>query len=214
MTESEIKKEKSGLKSNMKYYKNLFLFWMLLIFGFGIIGISTYEFITDRSLLQFLPLPTIWVRHISLTIGSWALDVILGAVWLLLAYYVNPYRKEKGLFAKEIKKLKEDIEKESNNADLYGELAETYLYSGHYSEAMEACRQTIKLDPDNEDAYYWMGNVFIELNRYTEAINAFDRVLKLEPNFAYAHYYRGVAFTELNRYPEAIDAFNRMIKLD
>jgi tetratricopeptide (TPR) repeat protein len=81
-----------------------------------------------------------------------------------------------------IKKIKEVIEKEPDNAETHSTLADFYILKSDPESALLHVENTIKCDPENCKGWYQMGE-YHRLKEETEkAIHFYEEALKINPN--------------------------------
>jgi len=64
-----------------------------------------------------------------------------------------------------------------------GVLAGSYLYLGHFSEAIEAALRSIQSNPGFIHAYAWLASAYLRVGRHADARDVIRRALVVEPKF-------------------------------
>ena len=124
--------------------------------------------------------------------------------------------------------LKQGLQYDPDNAEIYNNLAFAYVHAGQYAEAITACQQAIailgktgeafrqELQDRNQvlsNAYKNLGNAYNELKQYNDAAEALRHATEIEPKNAAAHFNLGLALYNGGRYSEAIAAYQSVVTL-
>ncbi|WP_094603225.1 Beta-barrel assembly-enhancing protease [Sporomusa silvacetica DSM 10669] len=120
-------------------------------------------------------------------------------------------RIEQGMLEDAIQCYQEGLILCPGNAELWFNLASTFLDLRRLSEAVEAFQQVIALRPDLAGAYNNLGGVLLELERPSEAVEALQQAIALQPDFAEAYSNLGNAYLKLQRPSEAVKALQQAI---
>ncbi|TWH47597.1 tetratricopeptide repeat protein [Sporomusa sp. KB1] len=122
-------------------------------------------------------------------------------------------RKEQGMLEAAIQCYQEGLILCPGNAELWFNLASTFLALRRLSEAVEAFQQVLMLRPDIVGAYNNLGGALIELSRLPEAIEVLQQAIALQPNFAEAYSNLGNALLKLHKPLEAAAVLQQAITL-
>lgn len=116
----------------------------------------------------------------------------------------------------DIKKLTEEIEKDSNNPYCYYDRAMGYYKLNLLENALEDIDKVIELDNKDLRIFVDKGNVLIGLSRYDEAIECFSKVIESEskPMIEFSYKQRGACCFQIEDYASAIKDFKMFIKLE
>jgi tetratricopeptide (TPR) repeat protein len=94
--------------------------------------------------------------------------------------------------------LRESINLDPKNANLYNELGVIYAAKNEFYNAIEYYQAAIKYSPNLTVAYINLGEAYVKINKYEEALNAFKKVLSLDKNNSRCYYDMGVLHRELS----------------
>ncbi len=100
------------------------------------------------------------------------------------------------------------------DADLFYQIAETYLQNKMYHKAVRFFTKHLQLDTASVYGYLNRGVAYYEMGKASQAIDDFYDALERDPRFSEAYYYRGMAYADLKLYKEALDDFNKAIEIN
>ena len=145
--------------------------------------------ILNQSHLSFLAIP-------SLQLLRWQVyqDISLAYYTQLLSEYPQSSRahflKAKILEAQgkreALDEYKAAIAADPSEPNLYVALADFYLSSSLYQDALAACQQALEINPDSSGAKVRIGRIYVQLREPDKAIPYLEQVLKLHPTQATA----------------------------
>ena len=73
------------------------------------------------------------------------------------------------------------------DADYFINLAQEYVDSGKYEEAIDTYKQAIKVHPDDAVAYYKLGIAYRSAGKMLESVDILQQAIQIKPEFAVAH---------------------------
>ena len=121
---------------------------------------------------------------------------------------------------KELKKIKESINRESKAAEESAKKAKaSELFAEAYAEKdpfkkKELYTEVLKIDPNSVAAYNNRGNTKNKLKDYVGAIEDCNKAIELKPDFALAYSNRGYAYWGLKEYDKALADYDEVIRLN
>ena len=133
-------------------------------------------------------------------------------------------KRSKQGFDNAIKHFERAIELDSNYADPYVGLADTFglISAYNFASANEAMPQAksyaekaIKINPDLAGAYTSLGWVFVNYEYdWLSAESSFRKSIELNPNYATANHWFGLFLSNLGKHDEAIASVKKAAELD
>ncbi|MCX8109492.1 MAG: tetratricopeptide repeat protein [Verrucomicrobiae bacterium] len=114
-------------------------------------------------------------------------------------------RAEKDAVALHTKYPKEDLVLEV--------MAQMYMQTGRYTNALEAIEKQLILDSSNRRALLNKAAVSIHLKQYTNAIATLDKLLSLDPNSAPALLNRAIAYLQIGNLDRAKQDYEAVYKV-
>ncbi|MBN1567979.1 MAG: tetratricopeptide repeat protein [Acidobacteria bacterium] len=122
---------------------------------------------------------------------------------------------EAGSHAEAIEKFKQALEKDPDQPNILGNMAESYRKIDKNNEALEAYQKAIALEPDNAVFYTNLGVVLDKLGKSTESQEAFTKAASLNPGGSAQSYFNlGATLVNSGRSEEAIEPFRKAIAAD
>ena len=94
-------------------------------------------------------------------------------------------------------------------AEVFNNIAYTYLQERDLKHAEETLEQAIRLNPNDATIYYNKGNALSDLKRYEEAVVAYEQAIRFNPGHARAYFSKAVALEQLERSKEAQQAYGK-----
>ena len=103
---------------------------------------------------------------------------------------------------------------DSANTRAICDLANCYIRTGDYYEALRLFKMSMELSGDCADALFGTGIIYFRQKRYTQSITAIKRAIGLEPSVAEYWLMLGEVFTRTRKLNKAIDAYTRASELN
>ena len=104
---------------------------------------------------------------------------------------------------------------DSQQANILGNMAESYRALGKLDEALEAYKKAIAINPNDGVFYTNMGVVLDKMGKTAESLEAFKKAAALNPGgSAQSHFNLGANLANSGRTDEAIEAFRKAIAAD
>lgn len=125
----------------------------------------------------------------------------------------------------EVIKLNQDIERNSNDAELYLKRAILFASINKYDNSLKDFNQSLALDSTNYISYYCRANLIYKLindksytsdNHFTLKMVLIDyaKCIQENPNFSFVYFNRGNVKFEDGKYLEAIDDYTASLKVN
>jgi chemotaxis protein methyltransferase CheR len=100
-------------------------------------------------------------------------------------------------YSQAIAQYRSYLNKNSNDADVWYQLARVYANSGDLAHAKEACLSAIDHNPLLVEAYYISGLINEENGEIDEAIQDYKKTLYLQSDFVLAHYHLAMVYLQI-----------------
>ncbi|WP_254173833.1 tetratricopeptide repeat protein [Planktothrix pseudagardhii] len=136
----------------------------------------------------------------------------LDAVSVLLKQGIQ--LKELGNLDAAIHKFKQALELNSQEAEIYKRLAETYILIGKEEDGIEALHQALNLQPQFSSAYLGVGNALYTQSRFDLAIWAYTQALEIQPDFMEAYANLGSIYFQQERFEEAFLSYQKALHIN
>ena len=122
---------------------------------------------------------------------------------------------EAGKHPEAIEAFQKALALDSQQADILGNMAESYRKLGKLDEALEAYKKAIAINPNDGIFYTNMGVVLDKMGKSAESLEAFKKAASLNPGgSAQSHFNLGANLANSGRTDEAIEAFRKAIAAD
>jgi tetratricopeptide (TPR) repeat protein len=122
---------------------------------------------------------------------------------------------EAGKHEEAIEKFKQALEKDPEQTNIMGNMAESYRKLDKNNEALELYRKAIAIKPNDPVLYTNMGVVLGKLGKSAESEEAFKKAASLNPSGAAQSYYNlGATLVNSGRTEDAIGPFKQAIAAD
>lgn len=124
---------------------------------------------------------------------------------------------------KAVKYFEDAVEKDSEFARAYSELADCYVVLANhgylapaeaYSKARSALTKALSLDGNLAEAHASLGNILSNEWNWTAAEEEFAKAIKSKPNYAKAHHWYSIHLLSLGRMEEAVGQLKTAEELD
>jgi tetratricopeptide (TPR) repeat protein len=113
-----------------------------------------------------------------------------------------------------IQQLREQVEKNPNDADAVLKLANANFDIKRWDRARDLYAQYLKLRPNQADILSDLGITYRELGKYEDALEQFSKALKLAPDHWQSRYNQAVVLgIDLKRYDDASRILAELAKL-
>jgi len=114
-----------------------------------------------------------------------------------------------------IEEYKKALEKDPEQPNILGNMADTYSKMGKEAEALEAFQKAIALKPDDAALYTNMGVVLSKMGKNAESQEAFKKAASLNPGASAQNFYNiGATLVNNGKTAEAIESFKQALAAD
>jgi len=128
------------------------------------------------------------------------------------AYFLNTARrfmKQEQLYRSlHWAQVAQKVEPSDSLAQLYQELAFSFIDEGDWTNAVDACEAAVSLDPQNEQAHYACGKAYKELGWLADAATSFRRSIELGGVGMWSHFYLGLTYYDSGETDQAIQSLD------
>ena len=97
---------------------------------------------------------------------------------------------------------------------LHYNVAQVYVATGSYTEALEYYAAAMAMDPNYSEYYNERGNVYIRMGRLGDALADYLRAIELSPPYFEVMTNLGQCYRQLGRLEEALEAYSRALDLE
>ena len=123
-------------------------------------------------------------------------------------------QQRQGKTDKEIGTLKEYLELEPENPDVWRSLASAYRKIEEYDKAIDCYRKAVEIEPDTSDTWFNMGDAYTEKGDYNEAILCYTKATKIDPAMREAWGNMGNAYASQGGYDDAVRCYRKVLKIE
>jgi tetratricopeptide (TPR) repeat protein len=102
----------------------------------------------------------------------------------------------------------EQVGPSNSLAQLYRDLAFSFIDESDWTNAVDACEAAVRLDPQSERAHYACGKAYRELGRLADAATSFKRSVELGGVGMWSHFHLGLTYYDLGEVDRAIQSLN------
>jgi tetratricopeptide (TPR) repeat protein/very-short-patch-repair endonuclease len=113
-----------------------------------------------------------------------------------------------------IRRYREDIKLNPNNAKAHFYLGDAYYNQGRYYAAIGEFRETLSINTNFDGIHEMMGNTYKAMGDLYGAVKEFQEALKLDSDDSDLHYDLGMLYKELDDFDNAIIEFREVLRLD
>ena len=122
---------------------------------------------------------------------------------------------KEGNYTEAIEQFKAALEQDPEQANILGNMADSYSKLGQNEEALKTYQQAIAVKPDAPELYTNMGAVLNNMGRIEESQEAFKKAATLNPGgSAQSSYNIGVTLYNNGKTKEAAEAFKQAVAAD
>jgi tetratricopeptide (TPR) repeat protein len=122
---------------------------------------------------------------------------------------------EEGNFEGAVEQYKKALEKDPEQANIWGNMAEAYRKWGKLQESLDTYKKAIEVNPNEPVFYTNMGVVLDKMGKSAESQEAFKKAATMNPGGSAQSYYNlGATNVNSGRTAEAIEAFRQAIAAD
>ncbi len=121
---------------------------------------------------------------------------------------------QEGEYAKALEQFKIAAKVDTENEEVFFNLAFTQSRLGNDEEAIAAYRKTIDIFPDYGEAHNNLGNIFLKQKLFSKAIDHFETAIEIDPDHAAAHNNLGTALSRQRKINEAVPHFAKATQID
>jgi tetratricopeptide (TPR) repeat protein len=122
---------------------------------------------------------------------------------------------QEGKHEEAIESFQKALALDPNQANILGNMAESYREMGKLNEALEAYKKAIAVDPNEPVFYTNMGVILDKMGKTEESLEAYKKAASLNPGGSAQTYFNlGATFANNGKTDEAIDAFRKAIAAD
>lgn len=114
-----------------------------------------------------------------------------------------------------IAEFKKALEKDPEQANIMGNMAESYIKLEKNDEALDVYKKAVTVDPGNAALFTNMGVLLSKMGKNTESQEAFKKAAALNPASSAQNYYNiGATMVNNGKMQEAAEAFRQAIAAD
>lgn len=113
-----------------------------------------------------------------------------------------------------LNKFAESLKFNSQNAEVYYNIAIINHKNKDYSGAIAYLKKAIGIDPYKSDYYIAMGYLYDDLNNFDQAVQSFNSAIKCDPLNIEIKISKGVLLAKNRHYTEAVELFNKVVEAD
>lgn len=118
----------------------------------------------------------------------------------------------RGEYQKAHSLLKEALQADSSNPDLYALLGDTWIGLEDRGKALEAYTQAIHYNCRQASVFFVCGSLHAERKAWADAITDYTKSIQIDPEPPLSYYGRGCAYLELRQYAKARADYERAWK--
>jgi Tfp pilus assembly protein PilF len=122
---------------------------------------------------------------------------------------------QEGKYAEAIEQYKKALEKDPEQANILGNMADCYSKMDKNNEALELYQKAVAIKPDDAALYNNLGVVLSKLGKSTESQAAFKKAASLNPGASAQNLYNiGATLVNNGKSAEAAESFKQAIAVD
>lgn len=122
---------------------------------------------------------------------------------------------QEGKYQEAIEQYKKALEKDPEQSNILGNMADCYSKMDKNQEALETYQKAIAIKPDDAALYTNLGVVLSKLGKNAESQEAFKKAATLNPASSAQNFYNiGATLVNNNKTAEAIESFKQAIAAD
>jgi len=187
------------------------LAWMLITFSVNLAPRANVIFEHKLYLISF--------GFLLAAVGALAIpkrghQVLMGALWCLVAVLAVVSFQRNGVWGDELKLWNDTVQKSPHKARPHNNRGLVFFSRGRYVQAMADYNKAIELNPAYADAYDDRGIAYYTQGNFIQAVADFDKTLELNSLYINAYNNRGVAYVRLNKLTLAVADYSRAIQLN
>ena len=122
--------------------------------------------------------------------------------------------KSKKATKTKIRRYRQAIQRNPNDADACYNLGVYYARSGNYKKAIEAFKRAVTVRPDDAEAHFSLGLAYGQKGLCEEEIQAYKHAVRIKPDLARAYCNLGNSYNKLGLYEQSIEAFIQAVKIN
>jgi tetratricopeptide (TPR) repeat protein len=115
-------------------------------------------------------------------------------------------------WAEAVKQFKLEVEAYPDNEIAWVGLANAYLNTGQYEEALAAAQQALVVAPDVEVAILYEGLAYLNTSQLDQALQSFDHATRVNDEYFLAYYYKALIHQQKQRYRMAYEQAQKAIE--
>ncbi|HRZ27069.1 MAG TPA: tetratricopeptide repeat protein [Spirochaetota bacterium] len=123
--------------------------------------------------------------------------------------YLGMISDDRGKYRDAIEFYNRALTYDSENPEIYKNLALAYRHNKEYDQAIESAKKSISLRGNDVNTRLLLGNIYFEMNRYEDAINQYRRALDIEPDNPSVLYNLGAALMKQGDELSALEYFKK-----
>jgi tetratricopeptide (TPR) repeat protein len=140
-------------------------------------------------------------------VGELAVLICIFCVWYVKSATFDTTDVKAGV-------LKQVVKVDSDNLEAYRFLADYYMDSGRYEEAVKALREVVRMQPNDPAAQTMLGDAYWHCGCYEKAMMAYKQAMKLQLDNPYIHYQVGQAYLKMGDKDSALEEYEALKDLD
>jgi tetratricopeptide (TPR) repeat protein len=122
--------------------------------------------------------------------------------------------KSKKATKTKIRRYRQAVQRNPNDADACYNLGVYYARSGNYKKAIEAFKRAVTVRPDDAEAHFSLGLAYGQKGLCEEEIQAYKHAVRIKPDLARAYCNLGNSYNKLGLYKQSIEAFKQAVKIN
>jgi tetratricopeptide (TPR) repeat protein len=168
--------------------------------------------------------PSRYIRSEHLKSGSWpnskSVHTVTASGVPLLSIEKNETRDaylgqqavKKRQWREALQYFQKELERHADNELAWVGMANAYLNTGQFQQAVEAADNALTIAPDLEAGLLYKGMAYLNQNKGQEALLAFDEATRINDEYYAAYYYKAIIFEQRQELQQALDAVQKAIE--
>ena len=115
-------------------------------------------------------------------------------------------------WAEAVTQFQQEVAAHPDNEIAWIGLANAYLNTQQFDQALEAAQRALEVAPDVESAILYEGLAYLNSNRPEKALQAFDHVVRINDEYFLGYYYMALIHQERQRFRQAYEQAQKAIE--